>query len=121
MTFFGSWKFFSILTFPVEIHLTPLHFSDSESDYKITNEQVKLSSQSSKSIYLTLPANGTLPSILGSEEELGGVRIRAAGAKDWSKVYPLSNSLEWNRPQLLAEVRVCVYIHRYFVYAYRDG
>ena len=111
MTFFGGWKFFSTLPFPVEVQLTPLHFSDSDTDYKHTDGLVNSPSPPSKSIWpiLTLPANDSLPSILGSEDELGGVKIRAAGAKDWSKVYPLSNRVqEWNRPQLLAEVRVGV-------------
>lgn len=88
--------------------MTPLHFSDSEI---VTSDLVDLSSQpsDSKCSILTLPADGCLPSIVSSEDELGGVRIRAAGAQDWSKVYPLSNRVqEWNRPQLLAEVWVIV-------------
>lgn len=88
-----------------------MRFPHLETENKETNDVAALSSQSTQSVceFLTLPANGSLPSIIGSEEELGGVRIRAIGADSWSNVYPLSTRLqEWNRPQLLAEVRVMI-------------
>ena len=72
-----------------------------------TSPQQTISSNALSPKILTLPQDDSLPSIIASEEEVGGVIIRPVGSGEhWSKVYPLMcGSHTCNRPQLLAEVR----------------
>ena len=127
VTFLGSWKFFSFLHFPLEVQLTlAAQFqeedSPSDADHTPTKRQSSTSAAATPTTIqqlkvLTLEPHESLPSIVAADSFVGGVRFRMAaggtgagggqgrGSGGWSKIYPLSSSVnQWSKPHLLAEV-----------------
>ena len=103
MTFFGSWKLFSTLPFPIQVKLCPSH---PDSEYKQGALQHKV---------LTLDSDSSLPSMVGTQAEVDGVMFRTKDGGSWSKVYPMTCGQNCNRPQLLVEVHVYNYVYYVFM------
>ena len=123
VTFFGSWKFFSFLHFPLELQLT-LATQSQQEDTPHSQEELTTQRHNSTSTaatppqqlkVLTLHPQESLPSIVAADSLVGGVRFRMAtgtsggmeGSGRWSKIYPLGSSVhQWSKPHLLAEVKL---------------
>ena len=107
MIFFGSWKLFSCLHFPLEVQLcTPPSETSSEHSLTLVSSELPAVSTFHLKTFI-LPSQASLPSILAADSQLCGLRIRLSKEQPWSKVYPVGTSTqEWTKPQLLAEVHM---------------
>ena len=107
VTFLGSWKFFSHIHYPLELQLTLASKSHDSPSSKTHDHKRRSSFAAAPQLrVLTLQPRDSLPSIVAADSLLGGVRFRLAGGSgEWSKIYPLGNSVhQWSKPHLLAEV-----------------
>lgn len=107
VTFLGSWKFFSFVHYPLELQLTLSSQSSDSPHYNVQDQKCRRSFAAAPQLkVLTLQPQDSLPSVVAADSLLGGVKFRMAEAgSEWSKVYPLGNSVhQWSKPHLLAEV-----------------
>lgn len=105
VTLCGSWKLCTSLPFALEAQLVFTQHIDKP----WTQKQELHKNQPQR---LSLTPGTSVPSIIAADNELAGVQVRVSGIKDgWSIVYPLNSTAhDWNKPQLLAEVRLCLTI-----------
>lgn len=101
VTLCGSWKLCTSLPFALEAQLVFTQHIDKP----WTQKQELHKNQPQR---LSLTPGTSVPSIIAADNELAGVQVRVSGVKDgWSIVYPLNSTAhDWNKPQLLAEVRL---------------
>lgn len=101
VTLCGSWKLCTSLPFALEAQLVFTQYID-----KPWTQKQELHKNQPQQLSLT--PGTSVPSIIAADNELAGVQVRISGVQDgWSIVYPLNSTAhDWNKPQLLAEVRL---------------